>query len=123
MAKKDKRDKKASKQRRVEETEVAEAEVVVADAIAQAVPEPGGAGLCYGTPVRDEGRTVIPVARVGSGGGGVTARPVGWIEVDAAGSRYSAIDGGRGRLATAGVAAAAGLLGALLGILAGRRSR
>ena len=60
----------------------------------------------YGEPVNVGSRTIIPVAKVGylvgatsggrngetvgggSGGGGVGARPVGYIEITDAGSRY-----------------------------------
>jgi uncharacterized spore protein YtfJ len=60
----------------------------------------------YGDPVQAGNRTIIPVAKVGylvgatsggrngetvgggSGGGGVGARPVGYIEITDAGSRY-----------------------------------
>jgi uncharacterized spore protein YtfJ len=60
----------------------------------------------YGEPVNAGSRTIIPVAKVGyllgatsggrngeivgggSGGGGVGARPVGYIEITDAGSRY-----------------------------------
>jgi uncharacterized spore protein YtfJ len=60
----------------------------------------------YGEPVHAGNRTIIPVARIGyllgatsggrngetvgggSGGGGVGARPVGYIEITDAGSRY-----------------------------------
>jgi uncharacterized spore protein YtfJ len=68
----------------------------------------GGARLCYGEPVRDGGRTVIPVARVrasggggwgngaandggGGGGGSLSAVPVGFIEIGPEGSRYERI--------------------------------
>src|ERR1700678_2024286 len=60
----------------------------------------------YGEPVHAGSRTIIPVAKIGyllgatsagrngetvgggSGGGGVGARPVGYIEITDAGSRY-----------------------------------
>jgi hypothetical protein len=83
-----------------------------------------GARLCYGEPVHVDGRTVIPVAQVraaggfrsGAGGGGrVDARPIGFIEVSAHGSRFEPIaqpPGGAARLIAGGAAAAAGLLGA-----------
>ncbi len=58
-----------------------------------------GARLCYGEPVRVEGRTVIPVARVRAaggmgqrgGGGRLDAVPVGFIEVSQEGARFEAI--------------------------------
>jgi uncharacterized spore protein YtfJ len=60
----------------------------------------------YGEPVRVDNRTIVPVAKVGyglgatsggrngdtvgggSGGGGVGARPVGYIEITGDGTRY-----------------------------------
>jgi|GEM_PF-1190718 len=72
-----------------------------------------GARLCYGKPVTSAGRTVITVASVrgagggglgstgavatalakgGGGGGMLDARPVGFIEISAAGSRYVPIN-------------------------------
>ena len=72
-----------------------------------------GARLCFGRPVVANGRTVIPVASVrsaggggfgrgkdgddvGGGGGGVLeARPVGFIEISAEGTRFERIDDGR----------------------------
>jgi len=76
-----------------------------------------GARLCFGRPVEMEGRTVIPVASVrtaggwgfgnqvdssssrsgsgGGGGGAIDARPVGFIEISAEGTRYQKIDDGR----------------------------
>jgi hypothetical protein len=58
-----------------------------------------GARLCYGEPVRVEGRTVIPVARVRAaggmgewgGGGRLDAVPVGFIDVSQGGARFEAI--------------------------------
>ena len=58
-----------------------------------------GARLCYGEPVRVEGRTVIPVARVRAaggmgdwgGGGRLDAVPVGFIDVSQEGARFEAI--------------------------------
>jgi uncharacterized spore protein YtfJ len=68
----------------------------------------GGARLCYGDPIRDGVRTVVPVARVraaggggwgrdetsgggGGGGGRLDARPIGFIEVGPDGTRFEAI--------------------------------
>jgi uncharacterized spore protein YtfJ len=70
----------------------------------------GGARLVYSKPVKRQERTIIPVARVftaggfgfgsgtpegsasvgegGGGGGVVDARPIGFIEMDAQGSRF-----------------------------------
>jgi uncharacterized spore protein YtfJ len=64
-----------------------------------------GAKTVYGEPISAEGRTVVPVARVrcgfgggsgkregqqqgGGGGGGFIAKPVGFIEISGAGSRF-----------------------------------
>lgn len=71
----------------------------------------GGARLCYGEPIRDGGRTIVPVARVraaggggwgsergdartgggGGGGGSLDARPVGFIEIGPEGTRFEPI--------------------------------
>jgi hypothetical protein len=113
-----KKDKKKAK--RAEE--VVLAEPIAPDAADDLVG--GGAGLCYGTSVREGGRTVIPVARVDGSRDAVGAKPLGYIEVAATGTRYVAIGGGtRERALTALVAAGAGLLGALAGVLLGRRRR
>jgi hypothetical protein len=58
-----------------------------------------GARLCYGDPVRVDGRTVIPVARVRAagglgqrgGGGRLDAVPVGYIDISADGTRFESI--------------------------------
>lgn len=68
-----------------------------------------GVRLCYGEPVREAGRTVIPVARVraaggggwgsgggetgggGGGGGSLDALPVGFIEIGPDGTRFEPI--------------------------------
>jgi hypothetical protein len=117
-----KKDKKKDKARRVEE-------VVLAEPVPREVADDlvgGGAGLCYGEPVRWGGRTVIPVARVGGSREAVAGKPLGYIEMDSTGARYVAIgDGGgaRERVLAGIVAAAAGLLGALVGVALGRRGR
>jgi uncharacterized spore protein YtfJ len=94
-----------------------------------------GARLCFGRPVEMEGRTVIPVASVrtaggwgfgnqvdssssssgsgGGGGGALDARPVGFIEISAEGTRYQRIDDGR--MALRALAA-----GSILALVAGR---
>ena len=117
MSKKDKKKQRTAP--RVDEVVVAEP-VVADDPAARGQ----GAGLCYGEPVRWGGRTVVPVARVGGSSDAVAARPLGYIEVDANGTRYVSIGGGaRDRALTAAVAAAAGLAGAVAGVLLGRRRR
>ncbi len=66
-----------------------------------------GVKIVYSEPVTVDGRTIVPVARVrlgfgggsghngrskesegGGGGGGFVARPVGFVEIDAQGSRF-----------------------------------
>jgi hypothetical protein len=82
-----------------------------------------GARLCYGDPVRVDGRTVIPVARVraagglgarGGGGGRLDAAPVGYIEVSADGTRFEPIAAPRagGRVLATGGAAVTALVAA-----------
>ena len=69
-----------------------------------------GSKLCYGEPVRDNGRTVIPVARLrangglgfgrgpveqgggGGGGGMLDALPFGYIEIGPEGTRFVRIE-------------------------------
>jgi uncharacterized spore protein YtfJ len=69
-----------------------------------------GSRLCYGEPIRDNGRTVIPVARVrangglgfdrgpveqgggGGGGGMLDALPFGYIEIGPEGTRFVRIE-------------------------------
>jgi len=99
----------------------------------------GGAQLCYGDAVSAGRRAVIPVARVrvaggwGSGdrpdsrgGGGcglVGADAVGYIEIDADGSRYVAIPRERRGVRAAGGALLAGAAGAALALAVGRNRR
>jgi hypothetical protein len=97
-----------------------------------------GARLCFGRPVSANGRTVIPVAGVrtmggggfgrapgsgdsgGGGGGALEARPIGFIEISAEGTRFARIDDGR----TALRALAAGSLAVLVaGRVLSRRRR
>jgi uncharacterized spore protein YtfJ len=72
----------------------------------------GGASLVFGEPIRAEGRTVVPVARMrgaggmgfgrggtgpdgdgdgGGGGGAIEATPAGFLDITADGVRYEAI--------------------------------
>jgi hypothetical protein len=87
-----------------------------------------GARLCYGEPVRVDGRTVIPVARVRAagglgargGGGRLDAVPVGYIDVSADGTRFEPI--AHHRVGTRALAAG-GAVTALLAAVALRRPR
>jgi len=117
-------------------------------AIARLADRLGGARLCYGEPIRDGGRTIVPVARVraaggggwgtgeprgggGGGGGTLDARPVGFIEIGAAGARFEAIEDPRAQrtlrmLTAAAVTAAttlAGVRAARGALRAGRTGR
>jgi hypothetical protein len=88
-----------------------------------------GARLCYGEPVRVEGRTVIPVARVRAagglgqrgGGGRLDAVPVGFIEVSEGGARFEAI--GQPASGVRALAAGGAALTALAAAAAFRRPR
>jgi len=111
-------------------------------AMVQRLPGPlggrAGAHLCYGDPVGVGERAVIPVADVrmlggwgrgdrgaeaGEGGGGLLgARPIGYIEVSADGSRYVALGSAR-RRGSALATGLAALAGGVLAVLALRRSR
>ena len=82
------------------------------------------AGLCYGRPIREAGRTLVPVARVRvDGGGSIEAVPVGVLDVGPAGSRFAPLRRPREGVVPALVAALAGAAaGAAAGAL-GRRRR
>jgi uncharacterized spore protein YtfJ len=88
----------------------------------------------YGEPITAEGQTIVPIAKVrygfgggsgrrsggeagdgGGGGGGAVARPVGYIEVSADGTRFVPI------LDLESISIAMGI-GLLVGILLGRVS-
>ncbi len=113
--------------------------------LVQRLPGPlggrAGAHLCYGDPVGVGERAVIPVADVrmlggwgrgdrgaeagerGEGGGGLLgARPIGYIEVSADGSRYVALGSAR-RRGSALATGLAALAGGVLAVLALRRRR
>jgi uncharacterized spore protein YtfJ len=82
----------------------------------------------YGEPIHAGSRTVIPVAQVGyllgatsggrngetvgggSGGGGVVARPVGYIEITDAGARYVELSSVKRLIAAVAIGFAAGCL-------------
>lgn len=90
----------------------------------------------YGEPITAEGKTIVPIAKVrygfgggsgrrsggeagegGGGGGGAVARPVGYVEISAEGTRFVPIVD----LESLGLAMVIGLLaGLLLGRVAGR---
>lgn len=97
----------------------------------------GGASLVYGEPIRVDGRTVVPVARVrGAGGGGagrgaeaeggdgwggggaVEATPAGFLDITADGVRYEAIPDPvtTARAISTGASALTLLLSAVLGV-------
>ena len=79
------------------------------------------AGLCYGAPIREAGRTLVPVARVRvDGGGTIEAVPIGVLDVGAAGSRFAPVHRRREGAVPALVAA---LAGAAAGAAAGALSR
>ena len=83
------------------------------------------AGLCYGEPIREAGRTLVPVSRVRvDGGGSIEAIPVGVLDVGPAGSRFAPLHRGRDGVLPAFVAALAGAAaGAAAGALRRRRPR
>jgi hypothetical protein len=80
--------------------------------------------LCYGEPVSAGGRTIVPVTRVrASGGDRLDARPMGYIEVGADGTRFEPIhDPEAGvRMLRAAATAAITVAGAVAGLRALRR--
>jgi uncharacterized spore protein YtfJ len=111
-------------------------------ALRRLVDRIGGARLCYGQPVRQGERTVIPVARVraiggggfgrggdaggelgGGGGGRLDALPVGFIDIGPEGARFEPIPDPEAtvRLVRTAATAAATLVGAVAGLRATRR--
>ena len=91
-----------------------------------------GAKTVYADPVSAEGRTIVPVAKVrcgfgggsgrregedgGGGGGGFAAKPAGYIEISAAGTRFVPIVDPRDLLVAVGVGVCLGLfVGKLMG--------
>jgi hypothetical protein len=79
------------------------------------------AGLCYGAPIREAGRTLVPVSRVRvDGGGSIEAVPMGVLDVGAAGSRFAPLRRRREGVVPALVAA---LAGAAAGAAAGALGR
>jgi hypothetical protein len=83
------------------------------------------AGLCYGEPIHEAGRTLVPVSRVRvDGGGTIEAVPIGVLDVGAAGSRFAPLRRRREGVVPALVAALAGAAaGAAAGALGRRRRR
>ena len=64
----------------------------------------------FGDPVEREGVTIIPVAQVRWGvGGGVTADPIGYIEISSAGASFRPIARSFGAAAILAVAVAAAI--------------
>lgn len=129
MSKKAKNKDKAEKADRAKDKAKIVEEVILAEPIPRDVADDlvgaGGAGLCYGDPVRWGGRTIIPVARIGGSRDAVGGKPLGYIEIDANGTRYVAIADERvpDPVLTGVIAAVAALVGALLGVALGRRAR
>jgi uncharacterized spore protein YtfJ len=102
-----------------------------------------GSKLCYGEPIRDAGRTVIPVARVraaggmgfgrgpvdqgggGGGGGNLDAVPLGYIEIGPEGTRFVRIEDPEAvtRAIRTVTTAAVTLATAFAGLRAARRGR
>jgi hypothetical protein len=131
--------------------ELADHEPVVAEPVAERLPEPAlpaldrvlaglsGTRLCFGDPIEAAGRTLVPVARVRGaggigrrgpgapgGGGRFDARPIGVLEIDEDGTRFERLpgsDAGVRARAAAAVAAAALLTGGATAVRALRRRR
>lgn len=98
------------------------------DRLAETIPLHASAKLVYGDPVERDGTTIIPIARVqwgfgagslgrgagerGGGGGGVQARPAGYIELRDGTSRFRPIIDAGSAVALVGVA----LVGLLIGV-------
>lgn len=76
-----------------------------------------GAAMVFGEPIAADGITVVPVARAGIGfagaeggvGGGIDARPLGFIEISHGVARYRPIRDTSGRVLVSLTALAAGL--------------
>ncbi|MFI6170506.1 hypothetical protein ACIBCN_27245 [Nocardia sp. NPDC051052] len=76
-----------------------------------------GAAMVFGDPITADGITIVPVARAGIGfagaeggvGGGIDARPLGYIEISHGGARYRPIRDLWGRVFAPLTALAAGL--------------
>jgi hypothetical protein len=70
----------------------------------------------FGEPIIAGDKTIIPVAKIGYGFGGVGALPVGVFEVGPQGTRFVAVSDRKKLLGTL-------LLGAALGLIFARRKR
>jgi len=82
------------------------------------------AGLCYGEPIREAGRTLVPVSRVRvDAGGSVEAVPVAILDVSPAGARFAPLRRGREGVVPALVAALAGAAAGGAVAALGRRRR
>lgn len=104
--------------------------------LASVVRRIGGARLCYGEPIREGGRTIIPVARVravggagwgrrrdedgGGGGGSLDAFPLGFIDLGPEGARFEPIEDPEALTRTLKVATTAAIT--LVTTLAGLRA-
>ncbi|HEU4656943.1 MAG TPA: spore germination protein GerW family protein [Capillimicrobium sp.] len=148
------KDGKKAKRRKGEDAVVAAPAPIEAPAwrrspIAELLDRVNGVRLCYGEPVREAGRTVIPVARVhlaggggwgssdaggpggggagggGGGGGTLDAKPVGYLEIGPEGTRFASIPDPEApmRLIKAATAAAVTVATAVAGVRAARGRR
>ncbi|MGV9409341.1 hypothetical protein ACWDOP_05445 [Nocardia sp. NPDC003693] len=101
------------------------------DPLLDLLSERARASAVFGEPVTAEGITVVPVAHVqlglggaaGTVGGGVQARPLGYIEIRDGQARFRRIHGWEHLAAPVAALAAAVVAPRLLGILRGLRGR
>ncbi|WP_433664218.1 hypothetical protein ACQPW1_20090 [Nocardia sp. CA-128927] len=99
-------------------TELAAADAVaMREQMAELVSGKSGAAMVFGEPITADGITVVPVARAGIGfggadgvlGGGIDARPLGYIEISHGVARYRPIRDAWGQVLVPLTALAAGL--------------
>jgi hypothetical protein len=86
---------------------------------------PDAAGLCFGTPIHEAGRTFVPVARVRAdpARGDLDATPLGVFDLGTGAPRFRAIPDGAATSRTMRAAACAFAAGLVLGAGALRRRR
>ena len=86
---------------------------------------PDAAGLCFGTPIHEAGRTFVPVARVRAdpARGDLDATPLGVFDLGTGAPRFRAIPDGAATSRTVRAAASAFAAGLALGAGALRRRR